>query len=61
MGGAELTQIATVAVGGSIAASLEAIVKAVLEREGVDLFLGTIVGTDSKLEGSDSLYFNHAF
>lgn len=38
MGGAELTQIATVAVGGSIAASLEAIVKAVLEREGVDLF-----------------------
>lgn len=38
MGGAELTQIATVAVGVSIAASLEAIVKAVLEREGVDLF-----------------------
>ena len=61
MGGAELTQIATVAVGGSIAASLEVIVKAVLEREGVDLFLGTIVGTDSKLEDSDSLYFNHAF
>lgn len=38
LGGAELTQIATVAVGGSIAASLEAVVKAILEREGVDLF-----------------------
>ena len=38
MGGAELTQITTVAVGESIAASLEAVVKAILEREGADLF-----------------------
>lgn len=56
---ADTTQTATIAGRGSVVASLEAIIAAILETEVADLSLA--IGTDFVLEGSHSLYFNHAF